>query len=68
MHLAFILHLNPHYLKVSGYKDHLDLSMIPPEGSETWITPYAQKAFDGYIKSIPRLSAFIKETCGMKIN
>lgn len=67
IHLAFIVHLNGQYLMASDYMDCLDAGDTPPEGSESWIAPYAQEAFDRYIKPMPRLASFLIKECGLKI-
>lgn len=68
VHLSFIFHLNPHYLMDSTYVDYLEVGDTPPEGSETWIAPYAQAAFDKYIKPFDDLATFIKDTCFLSIH
>lgn len=65
--VAFIFHLNPAYLMASDYIDYLDCGGTPPEGSENWIAPFAQDAFDRYIKAYGKLASFIKETCSLQI-
>ena len=67
MHLAFIFYMNPQYLMASDYIDYLDEGATPPEGSDSWIATYAQKAFDRYIKSNDKLAAFIKDNCSLSI-
>ncbi|AFJ07969.1 hypothetical protein PI172_1216 [Prevotella intermedia] len=67
IHLAFIFYLNPHYLMASDYVDYMDIGLTPPKGSESWIAPYAQKAFDKYIKPYPNLATFIKQECYLQI-
>lgn len=67
IHLAFIFYLNDHYMMAPDYFDYLDLGMTPPKGCECWISPYAQKAFDTFIKPHTQLAGFIKEHCGLKL-
>lgn len=67
MHLAFMFHLNPHYLSATDYIDSLDCGITPPEGSEYWLAPYAQNAFDKYIKPNPSLASFIKDNCPLDV-
>ena len=50
MHLAFIFHLNPMFLRASDYMDNIEMNMKPPKGSENRIAPFAQQAFDKYLK------------------
>lgn len=61
MHLAFVFHLNSHYMMSSDYSDYRDLGFTPPEDCESRIAPFAQKAFDTYIKKDEKLATFIKE-------
>ncbi len=67
VHLAFIFHLNDHFFMATDYTDCLDMGLTPPEGSNEWIAPYAQEAFDRYIRPMPKLAEFIKTRSGLKI-
>lgn len=67
LHLAFTFFMNGPYMMASDYMDYRDLDMTPPEGSESWLAPYAQKAFDEFIKPFPKLAEFIKERSCMDI-
>ena len=67
IHLSFSFYLNGHYFMASDYVDYLDCGLTPPKDSEKWIAPYAQEAFDKYIKNNESLSAFIKNHCGLNI-
>lgn len=68
LHLAFIFYMNGAYMMASDNMDYRDMNMSPPEGSESWLAPYAQKAFDEFLKPNEKLAAFIKERCCMEIN
>lgn len=67
VHLAFMFYMNGPYMMASDYMDYRDCNEEPPEGSENWLAPYAQKAFDEFLKPHPKLAAFIKEHCPMEI-
>lgn len=67
LHLSFIFFINGHFMMASDLMDYMGMNMTPPEGSESWIAPYAQKAFDRYIKPDEKLAAFIKERCCLNI-
>ena len=67
LHLSFIFSLNPHYLMASDYNDCLEMGMTPPLGSEYWIAPFAQDAFDKYIKPNQALANYIYENCSLEI-
>lgn len=67
LHLAFLLYLNGPYMMASDYMDYRDLGEEPPVGSESWLAPYAQEAFDRFLKPHEKLAAFIKEHCPMEI-
>ena len=67
IHLAFIFHLNGHYLMATDYSEYLDVGLTPPEGLEKKMAPYTQEAFDKYIKPHEKLALFIKERCSLNI-
>ena len=67
VHLSFIFYLNGHYMMAHDHMFYLEENMTPPEGSESWIAPYAQEAFDEFIKPHPRLAEFIREHCCLDI-
>ncbi len=67
VHLAFIFHLNDHYLMATDYMDYIDMGMEPPEGCSEWIASYAQDAYDRYIRPHVKLAEFIKSESGLKI-
>lgn len=68
IHLSFIFHLNAHYLMASDYMDHIEMGRTPPEGSENWIAPIAQDAFDKIIKPHLEIANFIISTCSLDIS
>lgn len=68
IHLSFIFHLNSHYLMASDYMDYMEMGMTPPEGSENWIAPFAQDAFDKIIKPHMEIANFITSTCPLEIS
>ena len=67
LHLSFIFHLNPNYLMASVFMDYMEEGLTPPEGSEAWIAPFAQDAFDRVIKPHEEIANFILSTCYLKI-
>lgn len=67
VHVAFIFHLSPVYMMASDYEECLNIGMTPPEGSENWIAPFAQKAFDNYIKQDVKLAYFIRSHSHLNI-
>ena len=66
-HLSMLFSYNPHYLMASDYRDCLDLGLSPEPGSEYWIAPFAQEAFDKYIKPNRELANYIYENCSLEI-
>ena len=52
----------------SDYMDHMDLGLIPPKGSENWIAPFAQNAFDKVIRPHRAIADFIISTCTLEIS
>lgn len=67
VHISFTFFMNGQYMLASDYMEYRDMNMIPPEGSECWLAPYAQRAFDEFLKPHEKLAAFIKERCCMTI-
>lgn len=67
IHLSFIFHLNPEYLMSSDYMEYLEVGEKPPVGCESQIAPFAQQAFDKYIKPHSKLAKYIKSTCCLEI-
>lgn len=67
VHIAFMFYMNGPYMMASDYTDCLDIGMTPPKGCESWLAPYAQKAFDEFLKPHMKLAAFLKEQCCMNI-
>ena len=55
-------------MMASDYIDSLEIGMTPPEGSERWIAPFAQEAFDKYIVPYKALAEFIKDNCCLEIS
>ena len=59
LHFSFIFTLNPHYLMASDYRDCIEMGLIPPSGSEYWIAPFAQEAFNKYVNPNKELSDYL---------
>ena len=59
LHFSFIFSLNPHYLMASDYRDCIEMGLIPPSGSEYWIAPFAQEAFNKYVNPNKELSDYL---------
>jgi len=51
LHLSYIFSLNDHYMISSDYMNYLECGEVPPEGSEFWVAPYIQKAFEETISA-----------------
>ena len=51
----------------SEYMDYIEIGEQPPQGSDTWIAPFAQVAFDKWIKPDIKLASFIKANCCLEI-
>lgn len=45
-HLAYVFTLNEHYMSSTDYIDALDVGIEPEEGSQYFVAPFVQKAFD----------------------
>jgi hypothetical protein len=52
----------------SNYMDYMEIGMTPPEGSENWISKFAQDAFDKVIRPHSAIANFIMFTCPLKIS
>jgi hypothetical protein len=50
IHFAFIYEGNPAAMVSSDYVDYLDMGEQPPIGSERWVAPSVQNAFDSIVK------------------
>lgn len=50
-HFAYTFYLNDHYMMSSDYMDSREVGMMPEEGSEYWVAPFIQRAFDMIIKA-----------------
>lgn len=67
-HFAYLFYLKDHYMMSSDYEDCLDMGMKPMEGSEYWVAPFIQKAFDKWIKPIrPDIASVIQANTSMKL-
>ena len=60
--------LNSYCLMASNNMDCLEMRITPPEGSENWIAPFAQKAFDKIIRPHKKIADFIISSCSLKIS
>lgn len=60
IHLSFLLVLNPHYLMASDYLECKEMGIDPPLNSEKWIAPFAQDAFNKYVKGNKELAEYVK--------
>jgi len=68
LHLAYIFHLNGHYMMASDYADYMDMGMTPPEGAQYYVAPFVQKVFDNFIKNKrPDLAEIIKSNTEMQL-
>lgn len=52
----------------SDYMDCLEMGITPPDGSQNWIAPFAQDAFDKVIKPHKSIANFILSTCYLEIS
>lgn len=43
----------------SDYRDCIEMGLIPPSGSEYWIAPFAQEAFNKYVNPNKELSDYL---------
>ena len=69
LHFAYICMITPAYISSSDYIDCIDCGMVPEEGSQYLVAPFAQKTFGKYIVPYnPKLAAYIKDDCGMDLH
>lgn len=67
-HLAYIFHLRSNYMMASDHIDSLEAGLKPEEGSEYFVSPFVQEAFDKVIKpSRPDIAAAIKDATSMQL-
>lgn len=52
----------------SDYYDALEMGETPTAGSENWISPFAQDAFNRYLKPDKSLSKLIRSCCSLEIS
>lgn len=51
-HFTYLFYLNDHLMMSSDYVDYLDMGITPEDGSQYWVAPFIQQAFDKYVKSV----------------
>lgn len=51
LHCSYLFYLNPHYMVSSDYMDSLECDLEPEEGSQYFVAPFIQNAFDKTIKA-----------------
>lgn len=68
-HLAYIFTLHPLYMMSSDYVDYLEEGMTPPDGSQYWVAPIVQEAFDQVVTPYrPDVTDFIKQSSNMALS
>ncbi len=60
--------LRPSHISSSDYVGHLDIGLTPPEGSQYWVAPYAQKEFDKLKKTHEGLAELIDRVSFMQFD
>ncbi len=60
-HFTSIIFTTPHYLMATDYRDYLDCGGTPPEGSQNWVAPIGQEAFNKFLKPLPIIAEFLKK-------
>jgi hypothetical protein len=67
-HFAYLFYLNDHYMMSMAYVNFLDEDITPEEGSQYWVSPFIQKAFDKWIKPYrPDIALEILSNTSMKL-
>lgn len=68
LHLSNIFLLNEHYMMSSDYQDSMEVGMTPEEGSQYFVAPFIQKAFNDFVKiDRPDLATLIKSQTAMQL-
>lgn len=67
LHLSMLLSYSPQYLMASDYLDSIEMGLLPEPRSEYRIAPFAQEAFDRYIKPNQELANYIYAHCSLDI-
>jgi hypothetical protein len=49
-HFSYVFYLNDHYMSSSDYRDALEIGLTPEEGSENFVAPFIQRAFNEILK------------------
>ena len=69
LHFVYLFTVMPHYMMSSDYVDSLDCGLEPQEGSEYWVAPFIQQAFDEVVtRHRPDLAAAIRTGSAMQLN
>lgn len=66
-HLASVIFTTPHYLMATDYRDCLECDITPPEGSQNWVAPIGQKAFNKFIRPMSSLTDFLKRNTYLEL-
>lgn len=66
-HIAFLLLLCPDCLASSDYMDYLEMGDDPINGSQYWLAPYFQEAYDKLILPYRSLDVYLREASVMDI-
>lgn len=68
LHVAYIFHVNEHYMMSSDHRDSLECGMKPEPDSEYWVAPFVQDVFDQIVgKHRPDVAAALKQHTSMHL-
>lgn len=68
LHLSFLFLLSPAYVMSSEYMDSLDFGITPSIDASRLVAPFAQEAFDKYIKPHKAVSDYLKAHAQLDID
>jgi hypothetical protein len=67
-HFACLFDAKEHYMMSSDHRDYLECGLNPEPGSEYWVAPFIQKAFDEVIaKHRPDIATTLKQRTRMHL-
>ena len=67
-HYTSVIYLKPLYIMSTDYRDCMDCGKTPPESSQYWVAPIADKMFVKYIKPKKDIAIFLKDCTDMEFS
>lgn len=68
LHLGYLFVIRQHYMSSSDYVDSLECGMVPEQGSQYWVAPFVQEAFDTIlVLHRPDVASIVKTMTEMRL-